>query len=456
MATVSKNDRRTIFGWAMYDWANSAYITAGALIFSIYFADTVFPEEGIRLLGLDLDGESFWSLIVGTGAIVLFAVMPVLGAVADFSNSKRKLLRIFAFAGAGFTVLLFLPGSGDVPLAILLALGAQFGFVGANVMYDGFLPEITTEDQLDRVSAKGFALGYVGGGLHLALALGVLAFHDSLGLAETDAQRLVVLSSGVWWFAFSVFSFSRLSDVGEASQLPPEYRDGSRIAAYVRLGFRRTMTTTRRLPAFRQLMLFLVAFLIYNDGIQTIIALSPVYASETLDLSSETIAGVFLVIQIVAFFGALAFGRIADRLGTKGAILASLAVWGVLTVGGYFLPEGEVMPFLLLGMGIGFVLGGSQALSRSLYASMIPEEASAEFFGFFSVFRRLSAILGPYLFAIIDTTTGSARNAILAFVGFFAIGAFLLSKVDVEAARADKERWSFDGADAEVIDDSAG
>ena len=216
------------------------------------------------------------------------------------------------------------------------------------------------------------------------------------------------------------------------------------------------MTTTRRLPAFRQLMLFLVAFLIYNDGIQTIIALSPVYASETLDLSSETIAGVFLVIQIVAFFGALAFGRIADRLGTKGAILASLAVWGVLTVGGYFLPEGEVMPFLLLGMGIGFVLGGSQALSRSLYASMIPEEASAEFFGFFSVFRRLSAILGPYLFAIIDTTTGSARNAILAFVGFFAIGAFLLSKVDVEAARADKERWSFDGADAEVIDDSAG
>ncbi len=452
MATTVKNDARTIFGWAMYDWANSAYITAGALIFSIYFADTVFPEEGIRLLGLDLDGESFWSLIVGTGAIVLFVVMPILGAAADFSNSKRKLLRVFAFGGAGFAVLLGLPTSGDVPLAILLALGAQFGFVAANVMYDGFLPEIATDDQLDRVSAKGFALGYFGGGLHLALSLGLLSFHESLGLGETDAQRIVVLSSGVWWAAFSVFSLSRLRDVGEVGELPEEYRGGSRLMAYARLGLDRTIRTTKRLPAFRQLMLFLLAFLIYNDGIQTIISLSPVYASETLNLSAETIAAVFLVIQIVAFFGALAFGRISDRLGTKGAILLSLVVWAGLTVGGYFLPEGEVLPFLALGVGVGFVLGGSQALSRSLYASMIPEEASAEFFGFFSVFRRLSAILGPYLFAIIDSATGSARNAILAFIAFFVVGALILARVDVDKARADKERWSFHGADAEIAE----
>ncbi len=450
MSAPAKNDKRVLFGWAMYDWANSAYITAGALIFSIYFAETVFPEEGIRLLGLDLDGEAFWSLIVGTGAIVLFVVMPVLGAAADFSNSKRKLLQVFAFGGAGATVLLFLPGTGDVPLAILLALAAQFGFVAANVMYDGFLPEITTEDQLDRVSARGFALGYVGGGLHLALSLVLLSFYDSFGFSEIDAQRIVVVSSGIWWAAFGIFSFSRLRDIGEASELPPEYQNGSRLVAYARLGVARTIHTTRQLPAFRQLMLFLLAFLIYNDGIQTIIALSPVYASETLDLSSQTIAAVFLVIQIVAFGGALAFGSISDRLGTKGAILASLVVWAALTVFGYFLPKGEVLPFLTLGILVGFVLGGSQALSRSLYASMIPEEASAEFFGFFSVFRRLSAIVGPYLFALIDATTGSARNAVLAFVAFFVIGAYVLSKVDVEQARADKERWRFHGADADV------
>ncbi len=446
----AKNDPRTIFGWAMYDWANSAYITAGALIFSIYFAETIFPEDGIRLLGLDLDGEGFWSLIVGTGAIVLFVVMPVLGAAADFSNSKRKLLQVFAYGGAAFTVLLFLPGVGDVPLAILLALGAQFGFVAANVMYDGFLPDIASDDQLDRVSARGFAFGYVGGGLHLALSLALLTFHESLGLAEIDAQRLVVVSSGVWWAAFGAFSFSRLGEEGGEAELPAKYVGGSRLVAYARLGVDRTVQTTRRLPQFRQLMLFLAAFLIYNDGIQTIISLSPVYASETLDLSAETIAAVFLVIQIVAVVGALAFGRLSDRLGTKGAILLSLVIWAGLTVFGYFLPTGEVVPFLMLGVVAGFVLGGSQALSRSLYASMIPEEASAEFFGFFSVFRRLSAILGPYLFAIIDSTTGSARNAVATFVLFFVVGALLLWRVDVDRARADKERWRFHGAEADV------
>ena len=447
-----KNDKRTIFGWAMYDWANSAYITAGTLIFSIYFADTIFPEEGMRLLGLDLDGEGFYSLIVGTGAILLFVTMPILGAAADFSNSKRKLLKVFAFAGAGFAILLFLPGAGDVPLAVLLALAAQFGFVAGNVMYDGFLPEIASDDMLDRVSARGFALGYVGGALHLVLSLGLLSFHESLGMAETVAQRIVVASSGVWWIAFGMFSFSRLRDVGEAGELPPEYQTGSRFVAYGRLGLERTLRTVRRLPAFRQLMLFLVAFLIYNDGIQTIIALAPVYASETLELEAQAIVVVYLAIQVVAFFGALAFGHFAESLGTKRAILVSLVIWAGLTLGGYFLPVGQMMPFLLLGVGVGFVLGGSQALSRSLYASMIPEEASAEFFGFFSVFRRLSAIFGPYVFAIVDSVTGSARIAILVFILFFVVGAFVLSRVDVEAARADKERWSFDGAEVADLD----
>jgi UMF1 family MFS transporter len=187
-----------------------------------------------------------------------------------------------------------------------------------------------------------------------------------------------------------------------------------------------------------------VAFLFYNDGVQTVIKITPVFASETLDLSATTIAAVFVIIQLVAFFGALAFGRLAERVGAQRAILVSIAGWTLVTVGGYFMPSGQAAPFLVLGVFAGLVLGGVQALSRSLYGSMIPEEASAEFFGFYSVFSRFSAIFGPLIFAAVDIATGSTRFAILFLAAFFLIGGSLLTAVDVEAARASRNRWVLD------------
>ena len=450
MTAQVRNDKRTIFGWAMYDWANSAYITAGALLFSIYFAETVYPEEGLEVFGWNLDAEAFWGFLIGFGALLLFLAMPVLGAVADFSRSKRRLLQIFAYAGATFAVLMFVPGEGTILLAVLIALGAQIGFAAGNVMYDGFLPEIASDDTVDRVSAKGFAFGYVGGGLHLVLALALVLFHEELGLTEPQAQQIAIASAGLWWAAFATFSFTRLRDVGESGELPAEYRDQPKLIAYTSLGIARTWSTTRRLVEFRQLLLFVLAFMIYNDGIQTVIRVTPVFASETLELSATSIAAVFVVIQAVAFVGALLFGRLAGVLGTKGAILVSIAGWGLIAIGGFFLPTGQVGPFLVLGAVAGLVLGGIQALSRSLYASMIPEEASAEFFGFFSVFSRFSAIWGPVIFALVDIITGSARNSILFFVAFFIIGGALLAAVDVEKGRADRARWRFDGAKADA------
>jgi UMF1 family MFS transporter len=439
-ATV-RNDPRTVFGWAMYDWANSAYITAGSIIFAVYFGDTVYPAEGLTILGRTVDAEAFFGALVGIGALFLFLAMPILGAVADYSNSKKRLLRSFAYTGSVFAVLTAAPGPGDLTLAIVVALIAQIAFVSADVMYEGFLPELTTPETIDRVSARGFALGYAGGGIHLIASLALLNFAEPLGLAETTAQRLVMVSAGMWWAAFATFSLTRLRDVGERGSLPTRYRSRFPLAGYVRLGLDRTLGTSRQLTRFPHLLLFVVAFLFYNDGVQTVIKITPVFASETLDLSATSIAAVFVVIQLVAFFGALLFGRLSDSIGTKRAILVSIGGWTLVTLGGYFLPEGAIGPFLGVGALAGLVLGGTQALSRSLYASMIPEEASAEFFGFYSVFARFSAILGPLIFAGVDIATGSARLSILFLTAFFVIGAALLSRVDVAAGRASRHDW---------------
>ena len=438
MTSTVRNDSRTIFGWAMYDWANSAYITAGSLVFAILFSEVIYPADGLAIGGTTIGAEAFFGIVVGLGALLLFLAMPVLGAVADFTDAKKKLLRIFAYAGAIFAVLTAIPGEGDLLLAVVLALFAQIGFAAANVMYDGFLPEITTPDTVDRVSAKGFAYGYAGGGLHLILSVALLFFADQLGLAENTAERIVIASAGIWWAGFATFAFTRLHDDGNTEALPSG--SGGRLFVYARLGFRRTWQTSRNLVAYRQLALFLLAFLFYNDGVATAIRITPVDATETLELSAELIAGAFVVIQLVAFVGALLFGWLAGVLGTKRAIMVSIAGWTVVAVSAYLLPAGEPAGFLAVGAVAGLVLGGVQALSRSLYASMIPEDSSAEFFGFYSVFSKFSAIFGPLLFAAVGIATGSSRLAILFLASFFILGAILLSKVDVEAARAAKDK----------------
>lgn len=445
MSTITKNDQRTIFGWAMYDWANSAYITTFAAIVAAFFTAVIVPDGGYN----GYSGETLWSAVISVGAIVLFLMMPILGAVADYASAKKQFLRVFAWFGAAMTITLPLVPDGAVPMFLVVVILGQIGFVAANVFYDGFLPDISTDDTIDRVSSKGYAYGYVGGGLYvlLALALILLSGDDSVtGLTEEAASRIGIAGAGLWWFGFSIFSLRRLPEETAGGELPEEYRGGSRWVGLTRLGFARTVGTARKLLGFKQLLLFVLAFLFYNDAVQTVIAVTGAYAEETLGLGTTEIIIVFLIVQFVAFFGALLFGSLAGRLGTKGAIIASLVVWIALAGAAYFLPEGEALPLYGLGVVTGFVLGGTQALSRSLYGSMIPEEASAEFYGFFSVFSKFSAIWGPLVFAIVSNATGSGRPAILSVVGFFLLGLILLARVNVAEARASRERWAFENA----------
>ena len=454
-----KNDQQTIFGWAMYDWANSAYITTFGAITAAFFTDEIVPESGYDIFGWNVSGQTLWALVVSIGAMVLFLGMPVLGAVADFTAAKRRFLRVSALVGGVFTLFVAWVPAGSVTLFLVLALVTQIAFVSGNVFYDGFLVHISTDETIDKVSSKGFAFGYIGGGLYLllVLVLALLSGDDSVtGLAEETAFRLGIFGAGLWWIGFTFYALARLPETGAAEPLPAEYRERSALIAYTMVGFRRTLATGKKLLGFPQLMLFVIAFIFYNDGTQTVIAISGPYAEETLDLEVEQIAIAFLIVQFIAFFGAYFFGWLAGRVGTKQAILVSLVVWTLLAVAAFFLPEGEALPFYGLAAFVGVVLGGVQALSRSLYGTMIPEEASAEFFGFFSVFSKFSAIWGPLVFALVSGITDSGRPAILSIIVFFFIGGVLLARVDVDAGRRSRERWHFAGETATVDDATSG
>jgi MFS transporter, UMF1 family len=437
------NDKRTIFGWAMYDWANSAYITIAGAVIAPFFTGGIVPDDGYSVFGIQMSGETLWATVVSIGALVLFLVMPVLGAIADFSGAKRKFLRAFAVTGGVVMILMTLIPNGSVAFFLGAFLITNLAFVAANVMYDGLLVDITDDDTIDTVSSKGYAYGYVGGGLYLLLALQLITLSEGVGSVtglETDtAVRIAIAGAGVWWIAFTWFSLGRMQ-IHEAATA---VGDGS-WKDYARVGFSRTLSIGKQLTKMRHLTLFVVAFMLFNDGTQTVINISGAYARETLNLELKTIATAFLIVQFIAFVGALAFGVLANRIGPKNAILVSLVGWSLTTIGGFSLPEGDATAFLALAATIGLVLGGTQALARSLYGTMIPEEASAEFFGFFSVFSKFSAIFGPLIFAVVSFQTGSGRPAILSILFFFVTGGILLSRVDVDAARESRSAFELE------------
>ena len=438
---------RTVRGWCLYDWANSAYVTttAGALLPS-YFVLGVAPD-GVELFGRAVPPSGLWAAAVGVSALVVFALAPVLGAIADYRQSKLRFLRAFAFSGSLFGALLFFAVPGAIWFTISMFVFAQVCFTAGNVFYDAFLPSIASDAESDGVSARGFSYGYVGGGLQFAIALGLVAGHEALGLDRVMAIRISLLMAGLWWFAFSALAFRWMRDAEDASDAPAETLGYGELA---RLGVSRTLGTARRLPRFKNLMLFLIAFLLYNDGIQTVIGQASAYASDELELDTVWVMVTFLVVQFVAVGGALFFSWLADRIGTKPAVMVALAGWTAVVTFAYFIPRGSVAGFLSMGAAVGIVMGGAQALSRSLYAVMIPKEASAEFFGFFSVFGKLSAVVGPFLFAGLTFAFGSARPAILAMVAFFVVGMALLWRVDLDRAREERDAWAFDGDDVAV------
>ncbi|MBI5435105.1 MAG: MFS transporter [Planctomycetes bacterium] len=376
--------------------------------------------------------------------LVAALLSPTLGAVADFSAAKKKFLAVFLAIGASACVAMFWIERGDWLFAAILFALANVGATSSFVFYDSLLPHVAKGEDLDRVSTAGYALGYLGGGILLALNLAWIQKPEWFGLPHgeglTDAEqslpaRLAFVAVAVWWVGFSIPLFRRVPEPPRTLELD-ERPDQSAL----RVAFQRLGETFRELKRYKQALLLLIAFLAYNDGIGTIIRMAAIYGEE-VGIAQGHLIGAILLVQLVGIPCSFAFGALAGRIGAKRAILLSIGVYFVISLLAWRMDSAA--EFYVLALLVGVVQGGSQALSRSLFASLIPKHKSGEFFGFFSVLEKFAGILGPGLFAVAQTVTGSSRHAILSVVGFFVVGGWLLLRVDVEAGqRAAREAES--------------
>ena len=439
--------RREQRGWMFYDWANSAYATTVAAVFLGPTLDAMAKQAAcaqrglggaacdaaenvpLEFLGVTLSYDSWFPYVLGLSILVQVVVLPITGAVADRSRHKTQILALFAYIGAVATMLMYFVADGRFLLGWVLYLIANMAFGASIVVYNAFLPEISTPDERDKISAQGWALGYLGGGLLLVANLALFTAHESLGLSVGHAARISLLSAGLWWALFTLIPISRLRHRREAVLLP-----GTGVLS---AGFRQLRHTLRGARAYPRTLLFLAAYLFYNDGIQSVILLSAVYGVNELELEQSTIIVAILMVQFVAFAGALALGGLARTFGAKRIVLGSLVLWTLVVTAAYSLEEGATTQFFALAAFIGFVLGGSQALSRSLYSQMIPRGKEAEYFSLYEISERGTSWLGAVTFATVNQLTGSYRAALLSLVFFFVVGFALLTTLNVRRAIAE-------------------
>jgi UMF1 family MFS transporter len=416
---------RAQFGWCLYDWANSAFATVIlAAVLPVYFASLV-PEGGAVLFwsAQPVPATALWGYSVSLSMTLVAITAPGLGNLADRRGWRRRLLIIFCLLGSLATCGLFFAGPGSYLLAAALFILGNIGFAAGNIFYNAYLPDLASGYEIDQLSARGYALGYIGGGLVLLVVFLMIQQHALLGLPDKGAAtRAGFLLTGAWWLGFALPVFAWLKDV--------PVTPGSQQALRTPRDYLRTLAD---LLSYRDLGRFLLAFLLYNDGIQTIIAVSAIFARQELGLGTGTILGCFLMIQFIAMPGALLFSHLAGRFDTKRAILVSLLLFTLITI--YASVMKSAVEFWILGGAVAIVLGGSQALSRSLFSCMVPKQRSAEFFSFYAISNKFASIFGPLVFALLIDWTGSNRIAILALALFFVVGTILLIGVDVEKGR---------------------
>lgn len=419
--------RPELRAWALYDWANSPFLTVMvSAVFPIYF----YNVAAAGMVGAAATGR--FAVASAISLAVIAVISPVLGAYADQAPVKKRLLAVFMVIGAGATGAIAMTGEGAWVLALCLFGLGQIGATGSFVFYDSLLPHVARDDEMDRVSVAGYALGYIGGGVVLGVVILLSLKPGWFGLADGWAgARAGFVLVAIWWV---VFAMPLLRRVPEPPVGVRHAGEGGRPRglAMVRASFAELRVTFRELRRFRQALVFLVAFLLYNDGIGTIIKLATIYGTE-IGLDGTPMIVAILITQFIGIPCTFAFGQLAGRIGTKPSIFLALGVYCVVSVLGYFMTTATHF-YLLAGL-VGLVQGGAQALSRSLFASMIPRAKSSEMFALFGVFEKFAGIAGPVVFAMMLWLTGSSRNGILSVVGFFVLGALLLWRVDVDAGR---------------------
>ncbi|MFE0653230.1 MFS transporter [Streptomyces sp. NPDC059534] len=426
--------RREQRGWYFYDFACSVYSTSVVTVFLGPYLTSVAraaadAEGFVHPLGIPVRAGSLFAYTVSASIVVAVLAMPLVGAMADRSGRKKPLLAAAAYLGAAATAGMFFLAGDRYLLGAFLLIVANASLSVSMVLYNAYLPQIAEPDERDAVSSRGWAFGYTSGALVLVLNLILYSGHDSFGLTEGEAVRICLASAGVWWGAFTLVPLRRLRD----RRLGPESRGGDGESA-VGSGWRQLRATLKDMRRHPLTLSFLLAYLVYNDGVQTVISQASVFGSEELGLDQTTLITAVLLVQVLAVAGALGMGRLARTYGAKRTILASLAVWTLILVAGYFLPADAPVFFYCLAAGIGLVLGGSQALSRSLFSHLVPRGKEAEYFSAYEMSDRGLSWLGPLVFGLAYQLTGSYRDAIISLVIFFVVGFALLARVPVRQA----------------------
>ncbi|WP_151082290.1 MFS transporter [Nocardioides cynanchi] len=422
--------------WYWYDWANSAFYTT---VLSVLFAPYLITVAGraagcgssadetcsrtVTVLGLHLAAGSLPFYLTSFATISSAFVLPVVGAMVDRSGRKRWHLAAFAWSGSFFAALLFFMRGDQWQLAAFAIVASSILGGCSLVSYYAILVDISTEAERDHVSSRGWAWGYLGGGLLLALNLVVVLLHDTFGLDKELAVRLSLLSAALWWAGFTLIPFRGLRDRAPTGVVPER-------GGLVRRSFGQLATTLREMRAFPMTLTFLLAFLFYNDGIQTVINVASTYGSKQLGFGDSVLIATILLIQFVAFGGALVFGRLAASYGAYRCLLWGTYAWMVIVVLAMFLPRENVVAFLLIGVAIGLVLGGTQALSRSFFSLLIPRGREGEYFALYNACERGTSWFGTFLFGVVFQVTGSYRPAIVALIVFFVLGAVFLLRLD--------------------------
>jgi UMF1 family MFS transporter len=423
--------RPELRAWALYDWANSAWVlTIQTAVFPIYFETVAAAgfEDGVAL--------QRYGWISSASLVTIALAAPILGALADFAGIRKRMLGMFLALGAVATACLFFVQQGEWLMAALLFGAANIGAQGAFVFYDSLLGHVARPDEIDRVSTAGYAAGYLGSAILLTLQLAWIFYPGSFGLPsgeglspadDTLPERLAFLSVAVWWVAFSIPLLRRVPE--PPRRIEPDERPGQNP---VRVALARLAETFRDLRSYRHAFVMMVAFLIYNDGIGTIIRMGAIYAAD-LEIDRGVIVGSVLLAQVIGIPFAFLFGGLAGRIGPKRAILLGLTVYVAVTIYAFFLDT--ALEFLLLSTIVATVQGGTQALSRSLFTSMIPRHRTGEFFGLYGVLDKVGGATGPFVFATMAALSGSSRVGIVSILAFFVVGAIVLARVDVEAGR---------------------
>lgn len=425
--------RREQIGWYFYDWANSAFSTTVVTVFLGPYLTTITRNAAdasgqIYPLGIPIAAGAYFAYLVSLSVLLQVLFLPILGAIADYTHLKKRLMGLFAYIGAFATLGLYFVQGTNYQLGGALFVLANLSFGASIVFYNAFLPDIAVPDRRDAVSSQGWAVGYLGGGLLLVFNLAFYTNAEQFGVSSLDAARISMTSAGLWWAIFTLIPLAALRTRASARSLPPGER-------YLTIGFRQLAETFRSARMYPQTLLFLVAYLIYNDGIQTVIALASQFGAEELKLDQGILIQAILLVQFVAFFGALAFGWVAMRVGAKRAILGSLVIWASVVLFAYaFIQPGQPTQFFIMAAVIALVLGGSQALSRSVFSLMIPPGRESEYFSMYEISERGTSWMGPLVFGLALQATGSYRVALVLLIIFFVVGGLLLTRVNIRQA----------------------